>query len=391
LETKEYMKVQTTEIFELLEENKDRRLLLFQGSARSGKTYNIILWLVIHLLQTPNKTLSIVRKTLPALKGSALQDLKEILENLNLYEQSRWKKQEGYYTFDNGSVIEFFSTDEEQKLRGRKRDMLFINEANEITRDEYVQLAIRTTGTIIMDYNPSDLYSYIYDLLETEEDVFFHKSTYKENPFLTKEIVKEIESLQDKDDNLWRVFGLGERGIATNSVFNKYILLENEDEFPKDGGLKIRALDFGYNDPTALVECRIIEDRLYIKELLYSKGLTAEDLVYKIRQLDIDPTDDLWCDNARPEMIQDLKRKGINAKPVIKNTILHGIDLIKRHKIFIHPESTNIHNEFKEYKWKTDKDGRIMDTPIDLNNHTIDCIRYCLEMSNKPKTQYSFL
>src|SRR6056300_817502 len=129
LETKEYMKVQTTEIFELLEENKDRRLLLFQGSARSGKTYNIILWLVIHLLQTPNKTLSIVRKTLPALKGSALQDLKEILENLNLYEQSRWKKQEGYYTFDNGSVIEFFSTDEEQKLRGRKRDMLFINEA----------------------------------------------------------------------------------------------------------------------------------------------------------------------------------------------------------------------------------------------------------------------
>ena len=385
------MKIQTTEIFEKLEDNKDRRLLIFQGSARSGKTYNILIWLVVYLLQNPGKTLSIVRKTLPALKGSVLRDLKEILIQMDLYLDSRWKKQEGYFTLPNGSVIEWFSTDEEQKLRGRRRDWLFINEANEITRDEYVQLAIRTTEHIVMDFNPSDLYSYIYDLIEKEENVFFHKSTYKENPFLTEEIIKEIESLKDKDDNLWRVFGLGERGVATNSVFNKYYVVEDENEFPKDGGIKIRALDFGYNDPTALVECRIIEDRLYLKELLYSRGLTAEDLVYKINQLGIDTTDDLWCDNARPEMIQDLKRKGINAKPVIKNTILHGIDLIKRHKVFIHKDSTNIQNEFKEYKWKTDKDGRIMDTPLDINNHTIDCIRYCLEMSNKPKTQYSFL
>jgi len=213
-------KLQTTEIFEKLEENKDKRLLLFQGSARSGKTYNIILWLVIHLLQTPNITLSIVRKTLPALKGSVLQDLKEILETAGHYTiPPTGKNKKGYYTLDNGSVYRNGLVQmKNRSLRGRKRNILFINEANEITRDEYVQLAIRTTHTIIMDYNPSDLYSYIYDLIETEEDVFFHKSTYKENPFLTKEIIKEIESLQDKDENLWRVFGLGERGIATNSV-----------------------------------------------------------------------------------------------------------------------------------------------------------------------------
>jgi len=382
------MEINTTNIYQVLEDNKDTRLLLFQGSARSGKTWNILIWLVLHLLQNPNKTLSIVRKTLPALKGSVLRDLKEILEQLNQYEPNRWKKQDGYYEFPNGSVIEWFSTDEEQKLRGRKREMLFVNEANEITRDEYIQLAIRTTGQIIMDYNPSDIDSYIYELIDTEEDVFFHKSTYKDNPFLSDEIIKEIESLKEKDTNLWRVFGLGERGVSTTNVFNTFNIT---DEFPIDGGKVIRALDFGYNDPTALVECRVIDDTIYIRELLYLRGLTSDDLVYKIEGLGIEKTDDLWCDSARPEIIEDLKRKRINAKPVKKHTILHGIDLIKRHKVYIHEDSTNIIDEFNSYKWKTNKDGKTLDVPEDDNNHAIDAIRYCLEMLNKPKTTYHFL
>lgn len=383
------MKVQTTEIFEHLQNNQDKRLLLFQGSARSGKTYNILIWLVIHLLQTPNKTLSIVRKTLPALKGSALRDLKEILEDLNLYSSMKWHKQEGYYEFDNGSIIEWFSTDEEQKLRGRKRDMLFINEANEITRDEYTQLAIRTTGQIIMDYNPSDLYSYIYDLQESEDNLFFHKSTYKENPFLTEEVIKEIEGLKNKDTNLWRVFGLGERGVATNSVFSHHKIIPKE-VFPFDGGEVIRGLDAGFNDPTAIVEVRKIDDKIYLKELLYARGLTANDLAYKIEQLSFDRTDSIFCDSSRPEIIEDLRRKKINAKPVIKNTILHGIDLIKRHEVFIHEDSTNLIDEFQNYKWKTDKDGRILDAPEDKWNHGIDSVRYALEMVDKAKPKYHF-
>ena len=382
------MEINTTNIYQVLEDNKDTRLLLFQGSARSGKTWNILIWLVLHLLQNPNKTLSIVRKTLPALKGSVLRDLKEILEQINQYEPNRWKKQDGYYEFPNGSVIEWFSTDEEQKLRGRKREMLFVNEANEITRDEYIQLAIRTTGQIIMDYNPSDIDSYIYELIETEEDVFFHKSTYKDNPFLSDEIIKEIESLKEKDTNLWRVFGLGERGVSTTNVFNTFNIT---DEFPIDGGKIIRALDFGYNDPTALIEVRVIEDSIYIRELLYLRGLTSDDLVYKIEGLGIEKTDDLWCDSARPEIIEDLKRKRINAKPVKKHTILHGIDLIKRHKVYIHEDSTNIIDEFNSYKWKTNKDGKTLDVPEDDNNHGIDAVRYCLEMLNKAKTTYHFL
>lgn len=380
------MRIQTTDIYEMLENNMDKRLLLFQGSARSGKTYNILIWLVIHLLQSPNKTLSIVRKTLPALKGSVLRDLKEILETLEIYNPTDWKKQEGYYTLPNGSVIEFFSTDEEQKLRGRKRDILFINEGNELNRDEYVQLAIRTTEKIIIDYNPSDLYSFIYDLIE-EEDVFFHKSTYLENPFLTDEIIKEIESLKDKDDNLWRVFGLGERGVATNSVFSKYNVVE---EIP-DGGEVFRSLDFGFNDPTAFIEVRKIDDSIYLKELIYARGLTSTDISYKIKGLGIELTDDIWCDSARPEIIEDLKRERINAKSVKKNTILHGIQLIKSHKVYIHKDSVNLLDEFQNYKWKTNKDGQILDVPEDKNNHGIDSVRYALEMSHKPKAEYHFL
>lgn len=380
------MKIQTTEIYEMLEDNKDKRLKLFQGSARSGKTYNILIWLVIYLLQHPDKTLSIVRKTLPALKGSVLRDLKEILETMEIYNPSSWKKQEGYYTLTNGSVIEWFSTDEEQKLRGRKREILFINEGNELTRDDYVQLAIRTTEQIIIDYNPSDLYSYIYDLIE-EDGVFFHKSTYKENPFLSKEIITEIESLQDKDPNLWRVFGLGERGVATNTVFSSWNIVE---QIPTEGQV-YRALDVGYSDPMALIEVRKIEDNIYLKELIFKTNMTTPDLIYKINQLGIDPTDDLWCDSAAPQVIEELKRAGINAKPVKKHTILHGIDMIKRHRIYIHKDSTNLQEEFQNYKWKQNKDGKIIDQPQDIYNHGIDAVRYALEMSNKPKTQYSFL
>lgn len=383
------MKIQSTDIYLHLEENKDKRLLMFQGSARSGKTYNILTWLVVYALQNSGKTISIVRKTLPALKASALKDLKEILISLEIYEKNRWHKQEGYYEFENGSIIEFFSTDEEQKLRGRKRDVLFINEANEITRDEYTQLAIRTQGSIIMDYNPSDLYSYIYDLQETEKDYFFHKSTYKENPFLPKEVIKEIEGLKNKDANLWRVFGLGERGVATNSVFTHHKVV-GDDDFVGSGGYVVRGLDAGYNDPTAIVEVRIIDDRLYIKELLYARGLTAVDLAYRIEQLGIVKTDDIFCDSSRPEIIEDLKRRRINAKPVVKNTILHGIDLIKRHQVFLHKDSENLIQEFQNYRWKTDKDGRILDVPEDRNNHAIDSVRYALEMYEKPKPKYSF-
>jgi len=377
------MKIQTTIIYDILETHSDKNIILLQGSSRSSKTYNTLIWFVLKLLQEPGRTLSIVRKTMPSLKATAIKDFIDILQKLEIYDPNRYHKVDGYYEFDNGSVVDFIAVDDENKIRGRKRDYLYINEALEITRDEFIQLLIRTTSRpIVMDFNPSALKSWVYDLEEDEGTVLV-KTTYKDNPFLTPEIIQEIERLQDKDENLYRVFALGERGVATSNVFTRWNII---DEFPNEGKLS-RALDFGYNDPTAMVEIRKIDDNLYVRELLYSKGLTISDIDFKIRELKIDPTDEIWCDSSLPQNIEDLRRRRINAKPCIKDSILHGIQLIKQHKLFIHKDSKNLLNELQEYKFKVDKDGNILDVPEDKNNHLIDGLRYAIEMleKNKPR------
>lgn len=375
------MKIQTTIIYEHLQSNVDKNIILLQGSSRSSKTYNTLIWFVLKLLGEPNKTLSIVRKTGPSLKASAIKDLIEILKKLDIYEPDKYHKVDGYYELPNGSIIDFISVDDENKIRGRKRDYLYINEGLEISRDEFVQLLIRTTSRpVVIDFNPSALKSWIYDLEEDPKNILI-KTTYKDNPFLTNDIIEGIESLQYKDKNLWRVFGLGERGISTTNVFNTWEVI---DEFPTEGK-KARGLDFGFNDPTTLIEIRKIDDSLYIKELLYSRGLTISDLIFKIRELGIELTDEIWCDSASPQNIEDLRRNKINAKPVKKDSILHGIQLVKSHRVFIHKDSKNLLDELQEYRFKTDKDGNILDVPEDKNNHCIDALRYALEMITQQK------
>lgn len=377
------MKIQTTVIYEHLQSNVNKNIILLQGSSRSSKTYNTLIWFVLKLLSEPNKTLSIVRKTGPSLKASAIKDLIEILKKLEIYEPDKYHKVDGYYELPNGSTIDFISVDDENKIRGRKRDYLYINEGLEISRDEFVQLLIRTTSRpVVIDFNPSALKSWIYELEEDPKNILI-KTTYKDNPFLTNDIIEGIESLQYKDKNLWRVFGLGERGISTTNVFNTW---EVTDDFPTEGK-KARGLDFGFNDPTTLIEIRKIDDSLYIKELLYSRGLTISDLIYKIRELNIDLTDEIWCDSASPQNIEDLRRNKINAKPVKKDSILHGIQLVKSHRVFIHKDSKNLLDELQEYRFKTDKDGNILDVPEDKNNHCIDALRYALEMITQQKSR----
>jgi phage terminase large subunit len=200
------MRIKTTKVFQdLLDSTK--RVNVFQGSSRASKTYNILIYFVYKLLQEDNKTLSIVRKTLPALKGSVLRDLKEILLMFDVYDQEKWHSVDGYYELGT-NIIEWFSVDDETKLRGRKRDYLFINEGTEVSYDEYIQLILRTSGLVVIDLNPSLWKSWIYDL-EGQDDVQYNMVTYKDNPFLPQVQVDEIEKLKERDPNLWRIFGLG--------------------------------------------------------------------------------------------------------------------------------------------------------------------------------------
>jgi len=370
------MRISTTIVFEKLLESDDfdKRIVVAQGGSRSGKTFNILIYWIYRLLKENNKTLSIVRKTLPSLKNSVLKDLIEVLEMFNMYDPTKLHKQEGYYEL-NGNIINWFSVDEPQKLRGSKRDYLYCNEANELSIEDWNQLIFRTTDKVILDLNPSELSCWVYDL-ENRDDCYYFKTTWRDNPFVDKNIIKELEALKDKDENLYRIYSLGEKGIATTLVFNKFNTIER---IPPEAKLLGRAMDWGYNDPTALVEVYINDDILYLKELLYSKGLTIPDVIYKLQELNIDKTDTIWCDSASPQNIEELRRNKYNAKPVNKRSILHGIDLMRRHHIFITKDSSNILFEFGSYKWKTDKSGILLDAPEDNHNHAIDCVRYVLE------------
>ena len=375
------MKIQTTVVFEQLIET-DKRICVFQGSSRASKSYNILIYWIYRLLQEENKVLSIVRKTLPALKGSILRDLKEILITFGVFDSAKWHSVDGYFELGN-NIIEWFSVDDETKLRGRKRDYLFINEATEINEEEYTQLILRTSDRVTIDLNPSLWNSWIYDL-EGQEDVFYSIVTYKNNPFLSEIQVKEIEKLKNRDANLWRVFGLGQKGVPTRVVFNHQQIC---DEIPSEAKLLGYGVDFGWSDPNTLVEVFQLGDNLYCNELLYLRHTTLPDFIYKIKDLDLNLKEDFICDSANPQAIEEMKRNGINAKPVAKGSILHGIDLIKRHNFYITPNSVNLINELNSYVWKQDKNLKNLDEPVDADNHLVDSIRYVLQMKVGQKKQ----
>ena len=375
--------VQTTVVFdELLKSDElDKRLVVAVGGSRSGKTYNILIYWIYKLLQEEGKTLSIVRKTLPALKNSVLKDLIEVLELFGVYDPTCFHKMDGYYVLGK-NMINWFSVDEPQKLRGSKRDYLYCNEANELQIEDWNQLIFRTTDKVICDLNPSEITSWVYDL-EERDDAYSFKTTWRDNPFVDKNIIKELESLKDKDENLYRIYAMGERGLPQQLVFNKFNLI---DEVPRGMKLLGMGIDWGFNDPTALVAVYKNGDELYLKEIMYVKGMTVPDIIYQMEKLKISRVENIWADSALPQNIEEVKRNRFNIKPVSKKTILHGLDLIRRHHVYITKDSKNIINEFSSYRYREDKDGNLLDVPEDDNNHAIDAIRYVLESELNKRT-----
>jgi len=277
-----------------------------------------------------------------------------------------------------GNLIEFISVDQPQKIRGRKRNICFINEANELSYEDFFQLNVRTTDKIILDYNPSDEFHWIYDKLQTREDADFFVTTYKDNPFLEKELIEEIERLELADENHWRVYGLGERGISRDTVYTHWKLC---DELPMRGEL-FMGCDFGYNVPSALVRCELFEGGIYADEVLYETKLTTTDLIERFKGLNVSRTIEIFCDNAEPKTIEELRRAGFNAKEADKD-VTEGIRKVKSLPLFITKNSFNMLKEIKSYKWKTDVSGKPVkdkdrDEPVKFNDHLCDALRYAV-------------
>jgi phage terminase large subunit len=356
-------------------ENSDKRIVIEQGGTRSGKTYNILLWLIFgYSLKTTGKTISIARKTFPALRTSAMRDFIEILKTYDLYDEDSHNKSSAEYRL-RGNLIEFISLDSPQKVRGRKRDVLFINEANELHWEDWQQLVFRTKDKIILDYNPSDEYHWIYEKVKTRDDADFYITTYKNNPFLPPEIKMEIERLRDTDENYWNIYGLGEVGKSRSIIFNSSVV----DDIPSSATFLSMGMDFGYtNDPTTLVAVYNYDNTLYFKEYIYQTGMTNRDIVNELERLGINRRSEIYADSAEPKSIEEIHRFGWNIKPATKgkDSVNIGIDMLRRYNLCVTKQSTNTIKEFRNYKWQEDKNGNILNTPIDLYNHSIDALRY---------------
>lgn len=371
------MRIQTTRIYKEIDNAIKSGYVTIseQGSSRSSKTYNTVIWLIVYCLTHPNTSLSIVRATLPALKGSVLRDFKEILQRMGLYDVKSLNKTELIYSFSNGSFVEFFSTDSEQKLRGRKRNLLYVNEANEISFLEYQQLKMRTTHYTILDYNPSFSEDHWLNDVNKEEKTYHFITTYKDNPFLEKIIIDEIESLQYKNQSLWRIYGLGLQAIVEGLIFTN---VETVDEIPEFVKKRYLGVDFGYtNDPTAIVEVALVDDVLYIDEICYRTHMLTNDIISELKPL---KGYKIISESADPRLVQEIYRAGINIHPVVKGTgsIEAGINKMQQYKIKITKRSTNIKKEFNNYVYSQDKEGKWLNKPIDKFNHGIDATRYVI-------------
>jgi len=352
---------------------------IFQGGTRSGKTYSILTVLVEWCLENINSgyTITVVRKSFPSLRASVLRDFIFILKTENYYNEKYHNKTENTYDLW-GTRWEFISIDQPSKIRGAKRQICFCNEASELSLEDFRQLILRTSERFILDFNPSMEYHWIYDEVIPREDANFYRSTYRDNPYIGEETIKEIERLKETDENYWRVYGLGIRGQSRETIFQTEIYTE----LPERAKLVAFGLDFGFsNDPTALAKVYLHDNEIYIEELIYQGGLTNSDIAEKLTEYGVTRHDEIIADSAEPKSIETIHRLNFNIKGARKGTdsIRVGIDTMRRHKLFVKHDSLNAQKEFRNYKWKTDKNGKMLSTPIDEYNHLIDAVRYvCL-------------
>jgi phage terminase large subunit len=348
--------------------NSDVRFIINQGGSRSSKTYSLCQMIIVYCVQNPNKVVSIVRKTFPALRATVMRDFFEIMKDLEIYEKANHNMSENIYRFPNGSIVEFFSVDDEQKIRGRKRDIGWCNEANELWFEDFQQLNMRTEDKLIFDYNPSDSSSWLYKL-PPEESVLI-KSTYRDNPFLPESIKRQIEDLKRTDEALYQIYALGEKAISKSNIYNNWTFLGRK---PQRFQSYVYGLDFGYNHPTALIRVYWSDGDIWIEPVIYESYLTTSELIEKFKQLEIEKTVDILADYSRPEIIAELQNAGYNVNNANKSVKM-GINFVKTFGVFCQ-EDEALKKEYENYKWK--KVGDIItEEPVKLYDDAMDAVRY---------------
>jgi phage terminase large subunit len=356
-----------------------KRIRVIQGGTSASKTISVLLYLIAYAQTDKVKTLtSIVSESIPHLKRGVIRDFKNIMQTHHYWKEDRWNATDSIYTFETGSQIEFFSTDNADKLRGARRDRLFINEANNVSFDAFEQLEVRTKEFIIIDYNPTNEFWYQLEIVGKRDDVDFIILTYKDNEALDEAIIKAIEQRKNRK-GWWQVYGEGQLGEVEGKIYRDWQII---DEIPHEARLERYGLDYGYsNDPTAIVAVYKYNGGFIWDEITYQKGLSNKqiaDILSNVTPALVIP------DSAEPKSNDELIAYGVNILPAQKGkgSVNQGIQVVQSQRISVTKRSVNIIKEYRNYLWLTDKDGRVLNVPEDGFNHAMDAGRYAMETLN---------
>jgi len=397
----ERLKTPTKVFWTVVEAHKNNRpVLVHSGGTSSGKTYSIIQALLT-LCCYYNLIVTIIGEDIPNLKVGAYRDAKSII-SLDPYLQNQIENHnqtERTFTFRTGAIVEFGSRSDPQDAKSGKRDILFVNEANGVPYEIFEELQVRTSKLVIIDFNPSASF-WAHDRLLPNPDTWWVNTTYKDNPFIEESVKAKILSYEPTPENIkrgtaneyrWKVYGLGEVGRLEGLIFPDFKVTS---DYPSEYKWRVFGMDFGYtNDPTTLIEIRYAHGNLYFKQHIYETGLTNPDISAKLANMEFDKNERIIADSAEPKSIEELRRMGWHVKPAVKgsDSIINGIDAIKRYPLYIDSKSRNLIEEFGSYTWKKDKNGNALNVPIDAFNHGIDASRYAISMRvNKPKKSIEF-
>lgn len=382
----------TTSINKLLKLTK--RIRVIPGGSSAGKTFGILPILIDKAIKVPNLEISVVSESIPHLRKGALKDFLKIMKVTNRYIDSHYNRTLLTYTFANNSYIEFFSVDQEDKVRGPRRNELYINEGNNIKFETYHQLAIRTSGNIWVDFNPSNEF-WAHNELLNDEDAEWLRLTYKDNEALPESIIKEIEKAKHKAffnpeledvffesniknsywSNWWKVYGLGLTGSLEGVIFSNWSVIDN---LPNNARLEGGGIDFGFtNDPSTVINAYRYDNARIYDEVVFEKGLLNNQLANRIIKSGNRSTK-YFADSAEPKSISELKQYGLTVLPALKgaDSIRNGINLMQKDHFYVTARSTNMISELRKYSWDKDKEGNKLNKPIDEFNHTIDASRY---------------
>ena len=370
---------QTTATKKLLDLIK--RIRGVSGGTGASKTVSIMLWLIDYCQATKGQLVSVVSESFPHLKRGVIRDFLSIMKEHGYFKDKQWNKTDYVYAFEKGSMLEFFSADQPGKVRGPRRDVLFINEANNISFETYTQLEIRTRKIVWLDWNPVSEFWW-YTEVHGKVDCDFITLTYKDNERLNENIVKTIESRKG-NKNWWQVYGLGLLGEAEGRIFTSWKTIS---KIPHEARLERNGLDFGYsNDPTSIVAIYRYDGGFILDEILHRKGMANKQIADTL----LNSSDTLTiADSAEPKSIDEIRGYGVNIIGAQKGqgSVLQGIQYVQDQKISVTKRSLNVLKSYRNYLWETDRDGKIINVPEHIFSDAMDAVRYGME-SLKPREE----